>query len=87
MAAFEGEFLHSDIFTMAAAYLVHIVANHPFVDGNKRTGLNAAITFLRLNGHPIENPTDRLFELAVAVAEGRVDKEGIARTLRDVATL
>lgn len=34
---------------MAAAYLFHLCQNHPFVDGNKRTGANAAITFLLIN--------------------------------------
>jgi death-on-curing protein len=35
-ASFGGEFLHKNLFEMAAAYLYHIVQNHPFVDGNKR---------------------------------------------------
>jgi death-on-curing protein len=34
---------------MAAAYLYHIVQNHPFIDGNKRTGAAAAIIFLSMN--------------------------------------
>lgn len=41
---FGGEFLHGGLFAMAAAYLFHIVMNHPFIDGNKRTGLDAAMT-------------------------------------------
>jgi death-on-curing family protein len=49
MATFGGEFLHSSLPSMAAAYLFHICQNHPFVDGNKRTGANAAITFLLIN--------------------------------------
>src|SRR5579862_7350255 len=46
---FGGNFLHEDIAAMAAAYLFHIVCNHPFVDGNKRTGTAAAIMFLEMN--------------------------------------
>jgi death-on-curing protein len=87
MGTFAGDFLHADIFAMAAAYLFHIVMNHPFVDGNKRTGLNAAISFLRLNGHPIDNPTARLFELTMAVSKGRQDKDGIAPVLREIASV
>ena len=49
-ASFGGEFLHKDLFETAAAYLYHIVQNHPFVDGNKRTGAACAIIFLLLNG-------------------------------------
>ena len=48
-ASFGGEYLHTDILEMAAAYLYHIVQSHPFVDGNKRTGLIAALAFLDLN--------------------------------------
>ena len=44
-ATFGGEFLHKDLFEMAAAYLFHIVQNHPFLDGNKRTGAVAALVF------------------------------------------
>src|SRR5437879_5621549 len=47
---FGGAPLHDDIFSMAAAYLFHIVKNHPFLDGNKRAGTAAAIVFLELNG-------------------------------------
>ena len=48
-ATFGGQFLHAFPFEMAAAYLFHIVNNHPFVDGNKRTGTVAALVFLDWN--------------------------------------
>lgn len=48
-ATFGGEFLHTSISAMAAAYLFHLCQNHPFIDGNKLVGANAAITFLRMN--------------------------------------
>lgn len=41
-ASFDGAFLHEDLFAMAAPYAFHIAENQPFVDGNKRTALNAA---------------------------------------------
>jgi death-on-curing protein len=72
---FGGEFLHDGPFAMAAAYLFHIVKNHPFVDGNKRTGLDAALTFLKLNGVELGEPDDeRLYDATMAVAEGRMSK-------------
>jgi death-on-curing protein len=49
-SSFGGQFLHHDLFEMAAAYLYHIVQDHPFVDDNKRTGAVAAIVFLAMNG-------------------------------------
>ena len=47
---FAGQFLHEDLCSMAAAYLFHVVQNHAFADGNKRTGTHTAIAFLDLNG-------------------------------------
>ena len=49
-ATYGGDYLHASPFDMAAAYAFHIAENHPFVDGNKRTALNAALVFLGLNG-------------------------------------
>ena len=48
-ASFGGHLAHDGLFAMAAAYLFHLVSNHPFVDGNKRIGLIAALVFLDLN--------------------------------------
>lgn len=47
-ASFGGDFLHPTLFAMAAAYAFHIAENQPFVDGNKRTGLAAALGVERL---------------------------------------
>jgi death-on-curing protein len=44
-ASFAGEWLHGDIYEMAAAYAYHLCQNHPFVDGNKRTALTTALVF------------------------------------------
>jgi death-on-curing protein len=84
MMTFDGEFVHKDLFSMAAAYLFHIVKNHAFVDGNKRTGLLAALVFLDINGIPIEHGSTKLYDLTMAVAEGQVDKEEIAKILHQL---
>ena len=86
MARFAGHFLHEDLFAMAAAYLYHIALNHPFVDGNKRTALAVALTFLDINGHPISEPSPLLYEATVAVTEGRMDKGQIVDLLRRLAS-
>lgn len=78
LAAFEGEWLHSTLFEMAAAYLYHIVQNHPFVDGNKRTGAATAIIFLLMNNIEIEADEDGLVALTLGVACGTVGKPEIA---------
>jgi len=77
-AAFGGQFLHEDIYAMAAAYLFHIVQNHPFVDGNKRTGAVAALAFLDLNNIEIDAPPGSLYDITVAVASGQAGKKEIA---------
>lgn len=81
-ATFEGEFLHRDLAEMAAAYLWHIVCNHPFVDGNKRTGLVAAVVFLALNDQVLEAPEDALEALVWAVARGHRSKAQVAAFVR-----
>src|SRR5213592_216486 len=81
-ATFGGQFLHADLFEMAAAYLFHLVQNHPFVDGNKRVGTVAAIVFLRLNGYSLTAAEDAYADLVLAVAQGQADKEQIALFLR-----
>ena len=73
-ATYGGDFLHTDIFSMAAAYLFHITGNHPFVDGNKRTGAVAALVFLTLNGYNFIAPEDDFTNMVMALASGQLDK-------------
>jgi death-on-curing protein len=84
-ATFGGVFVHDDLFAMAAAYLFHIVQNHPFVDGNKRTGLLAALVFLDLNGICLDRASPDLYDLTLGVAEGRVAKSAAADVLLRLA--
>jgi death on curing protein len=81
-AAFGGELLHASLDEQAAAYLFHLVKNHPFVDGYKRTGLMALLAFLGLNGRRLEAPDDDLTDLVLGVAEGRVTKAEVAVFVR-----
>ena len=81
-AGFGRRFLHSDLYEMAAAYLFYITQNHPFIDGNKRTGLVAALLFLALNGIEIEAPKGSLYDLTLSVAMGQAGKSEIAEFFR-----
>lgn len=81
-AQFDGRPLHAYPFEMAAAYLFHIVQNHPFVDGNKRTGAVAALLFLDLNGIEITAPRGAMYDMTMAVANGQAGKPEIAEFLR-----
>lgn len=81
-ATFDGTFVHESLFAMAAAYAFHIAENQPFVDGNKRTGVLAAVVFLELNGFIVEEPPSGFYDAMIAVAERRLTKEGLAELLR-----
>ncbi len=77
-ATFDGAFLHGTLAEMAAALLYGICRNHPFVDGNKRTAVAAALVFLDLNGMAIDAGEDEFYDLVLGVAEGRVSKSAVA---------
>jgi death-on-curing protein len=78
-AQFGGQFLHGDVFQMAAAYVYHIALNHPFVDGNKRVGAMAADVFLELNGFHLPPSCENDFEkIVLETAKGKVEKPELA---------
>ena len=81
-ASYGGQYLHADIFEMAAAYLYHLVMNHPFVDGNKRVGLESALIFLEVNDALLDANDDELVDLVLKTTAGRVGKPEIAEFFR-----
>jgi death on curing protein len=83
--SFRGQYLHDDLCAMAAAYLFHIVRNHPFVDGNKRTGAVTALVFLALNNVETAMSEEELETMVRAVAEGRMSKAEVTLFLRRYA--
>lgn len=81
MAMF-GEDLYPSIYDKAGVYLFNIVCNHPFNDGNKRTGAGAAFLFLQVNKAHIPfnfSPKNTVYEnFVVKVAKGKTTKEEVA---------
>jgi len=77
-ASFGGDYVHSNIFEMAAAYLFHIVKNHPFTDGNKRAGAMAAFAFLKLNKLTLVADENQFERIVLSVAENKIEKPEIA---------
>lgn len=77
------QYFHEDIFEMAAAYLFHICANHPYVDGNKRTAAEAADVFLYVNGYDLVMSEEDFEVLILATAQSQVSKTQIAARLRE----
>ena len=84
-SGFGGHYLHADLFEMASAYLFHLVQNHPFLDGNKRVGAAAALTFLVMNGIETKIPNRALVQMVLSVAQGRMEKTAIADFFRQNA--
>ncbi len=85
-AAFGGSLFHQDRFEMTAAFLYHIVQNHPFIDGNKRAGAVAALLFLQINDTVIDAEQGELYEIAIGVAKGETTKAEVAEFFRERAS-
>ena len=81
-ASFGGEYLN-DIFGMAATYISCLAIRHPFVDGNKRTALASALTFLYINGYEVEESYDlELADLVVDFLTKKVSKTDVEKHIR-----
>jgi death on curing protein len=81
-SSFGGKSPYVDLVDIAAAYLFYLGRNHPFLDGNKRTAMAAAIVFLRLNGFDPAADSDDWERLVLDVASGKIDREQTTRWLR-----
>jgi len=79
------QYLHADLFEMAAAYFYHIVQNHPFIDGNKRVGAMAAFVFMKLNGLTLEADETAFETLILQAAQDQAGKDAIADFFRENA--
>lgn len=86
-ASFEGQEFYPDLFFKAAALLDSLIRNHPFIDGNKRTGVSAAGVFLVRNGFHLTVSNPDLEALAIAVAQSKTTIEAIASWLREHSVL
>ena len=71
-----------DIVDMAAAYTWGIVRNHPFVDGNKRTGFVVGVLFLELNGYRFNASEEDAAQMVLELASGNLDEAGYVAFLR-----
>lgn len=81
-ATFEGKDLYPDIFSQAAALMESLIGNHPFVDGNKRTGISATALFLRVNGWRVTASNADLEAQTLQVVVGDTPVEELASWLK-----
>jgi death-on-curing protein len=72
----------SDIVDMAAAYTVGIIRDHPFVDGNKRTGFVVGVLFLEMNGYLFTATEEGSAEAVLSLAAGILDEIGFSGWMR-----
>jgi death on curing protein len=83
---FGGKDLYPSIVEKAAALGYSLIQNHPFLDGNKRTGHAAMEVFLFLNDFDIQSSVDEQETIILQVASGEMDREAFTGWLRDHVT-
>ena len=81
-SSFAGKSPYTDLIDVAAAYLFYLCRNHPFLDGNKRTAMGAAIVFLRLNGVEPAPDSEAWERLVLDVASSKLGREQTTQRLR-----
>ena len=82
-ATFTGKDLYPDVWEKAAALMESLVQNHPFVDGNKRTGLVAAGIMLEWNGYRVTADNHQMFYFTMTLARGDIRREQITQWLEE----
>ena len=80
---FGGDDLYPSLAEKASALAFSLIQNHPFVDGNKRTGHAALETFLMLNGHELHATVDEAERVILGVAASRLTRENLVRWIQD----
>ena len=79
---FSGSELNPDLLSKAARLAFGLIANHPFIDGNKRIGTHAILIFLRLNNVELEYDDDELIALILGMAAGENGDKTILEWLK-----
>jgi death-on-curing protein len=82
-AVFDGNELYPGTYQKPAALLESLINNHPFVDGNKRTGITATALFLRINGHQLSASNEEMVSFVLSIASGNQSLEAIAEWLEN----
>ena len=78
---FDGKELYPALLSKAAVMCRSIISNHPFVDGNKRTGNHVTLIFLELNGIELQYSQNELIELGFGVASSQLSSDDILKWL------
>jgi death-on-curing protein len=81
-ATFDGNELYADVFIKAAALMDSLVNNHPFADGNKRTGVVSVGLFLLINGYKLKTSSSGMEDITMRVATKKVTLEKLAQWMK-----
>ena len=76
-ATFDGQYLYPSVQAKAARLVFGLVADHPFVDGNKRTGAHVMLVFLALNGIELEYTQQELIDIILELAAGKAKADDL----------
>lgn len=81
--SFEGKEVYPSLVSKAAAMCRSLISNHPFVDGNKRTGIHVMLIFLEINGVQPDYTQEELISLGLGTAAGNLDVDAIINWLSE----
>ena len=81
-ATFDGNRFYKSDVEIAAAYIFFIIKNHPFLDGNKRTGLAAGLIFLKMSDYKVNLTQDQAFDIGIGVADSSLTIEDLTDLLK-----
>ncbi len=82
-SSFGNVFSYKDVPTMAAVYAFGIIKNHPFVDGNKRTGMAVALIFLDMNNFDIILSNDEVYDIGMKLATSVLKYQEVAEIFKN----
>ena len=80
---FSGNELHPEVHQKAAALAESLIINHPFIDGNKRTGALTMIAFLNHAGYRLTASSDNLYQMIISISTGKLKFEEIVSWLKE----
>ena len=82
-STFGGQELYPTKEEKGARLGYNLISNHAFVDGNKRIGMYVMLTFLEVNGIPIEANDDEVVDVGLRLAEGKMQYEELLQWIKD----
>ena len=76
--------MEQDMYILGGAYCYHLIANHAFIDGNKRIGVLAMLTFFKMNNFNIHIQKDKLYDFAMDIAMSKISEDMVAKILKTI---